>query len=186
MICVPCVRARAVLCPTPPSSPHSARRPVVMSVHFDERSGVVPCHTPWGCWYQTMEDVFIEVEVPPGTQAREIQCKLGSRDIALAVQGRDILKGKLFDSTITDEGTWTLEDRKLIRIILMKSNRNAANCWASLLEGEYSADPLVQDQMQKKLTLERFQREVPEKEKQPEPHLFQDGSQQPSAKLLLL
>ncbi|XP_075458033.1 nudC domain-containing protein 2 isoform X3 [Ascaphus truei] len=69
--------------------------------------------------------------------------------------------GKLFDSTITDEGTWTLEDRKLIRIILMKSNRNAANCWASLLEGEYSADPLVQDQMQKKLTLERFQRENP-------------------------
>ncbi|XP_075455284.1 nudC domain-containing protein 2-like [Ascaphus truei] len=58
---------------------------------------------------------------------------------------------------------WTLQhtkDWKLIRIILMKSNRIAANCWASLLEGEYSADPLVQDQMQKKLTLERLQREV--------------------------
>ncbi|MEE6478797.1 hypothetical protein FKM82_012008 [Ascaphus truei] len=82
-----------------------------MSVHFDERSGVVPCHTPWGCWSQTMEDVFIEVQVPPGTQAREIQCKLGSRDIALTVQGRDILKAA--------------------------------------------------DEMQKKLTLERFQRENP-------------------------
>ncbi|KAM4675571.1 nudC domain-containing protein 2 [Discoglossus pictus] len=132
-----------------------------MSGNFEERSGVVSCVTPWGSWYQTMEEVFIEVQVPPGTQAKEIQCKLGSRDITLAVKGKDILKGRLFDTTITDEGTWTLEDRKLIRIILMKCNRDAGNCWASLLEGEYAADPLVQDEMQKKLTLERFQKENP-------------------------
>ncbi|KAG9490848.1 hypothetical protein GDO78_006270 [Eleutherodactylus coqui] len=53
------------------------------------------------------------------------------------------------------------EDKKLIRIVLTKSNRDAGNCWPSLLEGEYSADPWVQDEMQKKLTLERFQRENP-------------------------
>ncbi|KAG8579117.1 hypothetical protein GDO81_010723 [Engystomops pustulosus] len=102
-----------------------------MSVNFDERSGVVPCKTPWGCWYQTMEEVFIEVQ------------------------------GRLYDSTISDESTWTLEDKKLIRIVLTKTNRDAGNCWSSLLEGEYSADPWVQDEMQKKLTLERFQRENP-------------------------
>ncbi|XP_009703135.1 PREDICTED: nudC domain-containing protein 2, partial [Cariama cristata] len=72
-----------------------------------------------------------------------------------------LLQGKLFDSTVTDEGTWTLEDRKLIRIVLMKTNRDAGNCWTSLLENEYAADPWVQDQMQRKLTLERFQRENP-------------------------
>lgn len=52
------------------------------------------------------------------------------------------------------------EDKCLIRIILMKTNREAGNCWSSLLEGEYCANAWVQDQMQKKLTLERFQREV--------------------------
>lgn len=52
------------------------------------------------------------------------------------------------------------EDGKLIRIILTKTNREAGNCWLSLLEGQYCADPWVQDQMQRKLTLERFQREV--------------------------
>ncbi|KFO54580.1 NUDC2 protein, partial [Chloropsis cyanopogon] len=72
-----------------------------------------------------------------------------------------LLQGKLFDSTVTDEGTWTLEDRQLIRIVLMKTNRDAGNCWTSLLENEYAADPWVQDQMQRKLTLERFQRENP-------------------------
>uniref|UniRef100_A0A8B9P971 NudC domain-containing protein 2 n=1 Tax=Apteryx owenii TaxID=8824 RepID=A0A8B9P971_APTOW len=53
------------------------------------------------------------------------------------------------------------EDRKLIRIVLTKTNRDAGNCWTSLLENEYAADPWVQDQMQRKLTLERFQRENP-------------------------
>lgn len=55
----------------------------------------------------------------------------------------------------------SIEDRKLIRIVLMKTNRDAGNCWTSLLENEYAADPWVQDQMQRKLTLERFQRENP-------------------------
>ncbi|XP_026537955.1 nudC domain-containing protein 2 isoform X2 [Notechis scutatus] len=100
-----------------------------MSAPFEERSGFVPCATPWGRWYQTMEEVFVE--------------------------------GNLFDSTIADEATWTLEDQKLIRITLTKTNRDAGNCWSSLLKNEYAADPWVQDQMQRKLTLERFQRENP-------------------------
>lgn len=72
-----------------------------------------------------------------------------------------IFQGKLFDSTIADEGTWTLEDRKMVRIVLTKTKRHAANCWTSLLESDYAADPWVQDQMQRKLTLERFQKENP-------------------------
>ncbi|NXP51367.1 NUDC2 protein, partial [Heliornis fulica] len=131
-----------------------------MSAPFEERSGVVPCGTPWGRWYQTLEEVFIEVQVPPGTRAKDVRCSLQSRHVALSVRGQEVLKGKLFDSTITDEGTWTLEDRKLIRIVLMKTNRHAGNCWMSLLENEYAADPWVHDQMQRKLTLERFQREA--------------------------
>lgn len=52
------------------------------------------------------------------------------------------------------------EDRKLIRIVLLKSGREASNCWPSLLEGMYQCNPLVFNEMEKKLTLERFQREV--------------------------
>ncbi|XP_016850529.1 nudC domain-containing protein 2 isoform X2 [Anolis carolinensis] len=107
-----------------------------MSAPFEERSGLVPCATPWGRWYQTMEEVFVEVDVPQGTRAKEVQCSLQSRCLSLSVAGKEVLKGKLFDSTIADEATWTLEN-------------------------EYAADPWVQDQMQRKLTLERFQRENP-------------------------
>lgn len=63
-----------------------------MSVHFEERSGVVPCETPWGSWYQTMEEVFIEVDVPRGTSAKEVKCRLGSKDIELCVKGKEIIK----------------------------------------------------------------------------------------------
>lgn len=132
-----------------------------MSVHFEERSGAVPCPTPWGSWYQTMDEVFVEVSVPPGTCGREVRCTLGPRQVELCVKGQEIIKGKLFDTTVSDESTWTLEDKTLIRIILMKTNREAGNCWRSLLEGQYAADAWVQDQMQRKLTLERFHRENP-------------------------
>lgn len=32
-----------------------------MSSHFDEKSGVIYCSTPWGKWYQTAEEVVIEI-----------------------------------------------------------------------------------------------------------------------------
>lgn len=63
-----------------------------MSVHFEEKSGVVPCKTPWGSWYQTIEEVFIEVDVPHGTSAKEVKCRLGSKDIELHVKGKEIFK----------------------------------------------------------------------------------------------
>ena len=52
------------------------------------------------------------------------------------------------------------EDKKLLRIVLVKSDRDAGNCWRSLLEGQYECDAMTMDQMEKKMTLERFQREV--------------------------
>lgn len=66
--------------------------PAPMSAPFEERSGVVPCGTPWGRWYQTLEEVFIEVRVPPGTRAKDVRCSLQSRHIALSVRGQEVLQ----------------------------------------------------------------------------------------------
>uniref|UniRef100_A0A5F8H1Z6 CS domain-containing protein n=1 Tax=Monodelphis domestica TaxID=13616 RepID=A0A5F8H1Z6_MONDO len=105
-----------------------------MSAPFVEQNRMVPCGIPWGQWCQSLEEVFIEVWVPPGTRVQEIQCGLQSRHVELAVWGQEILKGKLFDST---------------QIV------------GPLLETEYAADPWVQGQMQRKHTLERSQKENP-------------------------
>uniref|UniRef100_A0A452FQP8 CS domain-containing protein n=1 Tax=Capra hircus TaxID=9925 RepID=A0A452FQP8_CAPHI len=123
-----------------------------MSAPFEACSGVVSCGTPWGQWYQTLEEVFTEVQIPSGTCTQDSQCSLQSKHVALAMGGHKILKVG---------GTWTLEDRKMICIVLTKMRRDAANCWTSLLEYEYAAHPWVQDQMQRKFTLGRFQKENP-------------------------
>lgn len=60
--------------------------------HFDERSGVVYCSTSWGQWGQTIEEVFIEVDVVEGTRPRDIQCELKPKSLSVTVSKKEILK----------------------------------------------------------------------------------------------
>ena len=52
------------------------------------------------------------------------------------------------------------EDNKILNIVLIKSQRSAGQCWKSLLLNQYEVDPFTFTEMEKKLTLERFQNEV--------------------------
>ena len=53
-----------------------------------------------------------------------------------------------------------LEDKNVLNVVLMKSQRKASECWKSLLADDYIVDPFTFMEMEKKLTLERFQSEV--------------------------
>ena len=54
-----------------------------------------------------------------------------------------------------------LSEGALLSIVLVKSARRADATWPSLLrDGGYAPDPVTLDNMQKKMTLERFQKEV--------------------------
>ena len=44
--------------------------------HFDERSGVVECPTPWGSWHQTMDEVAVLINVPKGTRGKDVTVKI--------------------------------------------------------------------------------------------------------------
>ncbi|XP_077984319.1 nudC domain-containing protein 2-like [Glandiceps talaboti] len=129
-------------------------------VHFDERSGHVPCKTPWGQWYQTMEEVYVEVELEEGTRAKEIAVEFKTKQISVVVRGQQLIKGELKEKVVADECIWSLEDRKFLRIVLTKP-RGSQSCWPSLLVNEFETDPYTFDLMEKKLTLERFQKENP-------------------------
>lgn len=129
--------------------------------HFDEKSGVVPFKTEWGSWWQTMEEVFIEVESSQLLSAKEVKCTIQPRQISLSVKGQVVFQGELFEPVHADEAVWTLEDKKFIRICLSKAHNTASHCWPSLLKDQYKVDPHTYDEMQKKLTLQRFQFENP-------------------------
>ncbi|XP_005104541.1 nudC domain-containing protein 2 [Aplysia californica] len=129
--------------------------------HFDERSGVIPCKTEWGFWWQTMEEVFIEVASNQILNAKEVKCNIKPRAISLSIQGATVFQGDLYEPVHADDAVWTLEDKKMVRICLSKVHSTAAHCWPSLLKDQYRADPVTFDEMQKKLTLQRFQFENP-------------------------
>ena len=60
--------------------------------HFDERSGVEYCHTPWGQWGQTIEEVYVEVNVPEGTRSKDIRCDLKPKSICVTVNKEIVIK----------------------------------------------------------------------------------------------
>ncbi|ELT94267.1 hypothetical protein CAPTEDRAFT_136225, partial [Capitella teleta] len=72
-----------------------------------------------------------------------------------------LFQGDLFQAVLSDDITWTVQDNKMLQLIMSKSNRTAKNCWRSLLIGQYEADAGTWDEMEKKLALQRFQTENP-------------------------
>lgn len=129
--------------------------------HFDETSGVVACNTQWGRWYQTMEEVYVEVSLEPGTTSKQVKVSITPKQLTVAVKGVNLIKGDFPSTVKSDEAVWTIEDKKFMRICLPKVLTTADQCWKSLLIGQYEVDPYTYDQMEKKLTLQRYQFENP-------------------------
>jgi len=132
--------------------------------HFDETAGAVLCQTPWGHWYQTVEEVYVLIDVPNGTKAKQLSIKIQSDSLKVELTNEVLLSGKLSQKIQTDESVWTLEDNKLVRIQLLKSIADPTNphcCWSGLMVDQFLADPYVKNEMEKKLTLQRFALEHP-------------------------
>lgn len=116
--------------------------------------------TDWGRWSQTVSDVNIEVDLQQGTKGREVKVDIRPSRISCTVRGSIVFQGKLFEKVIEDDSTWTLEDAKLLRILLSKVRKD--DYWSSLLEsGGYQPDPATLLQMRQKLDLERYELENP-------------------------
>lgn len=63
-----------------------------IETNFDERSGFVPCITEWGMWWQTVNEVHIEINVPPGTKPKDITLLIKKREISVNVSSKELLK----------------------------------------------------------------------------------------------
>lgn len=131
--------------------------------HFDEKSGVVSFGTEWGRWWQNVHEVHIEVNIPKNTKAKEVSVKVCPSEINCIVCNKTVFKGRLYSAVHADETVWTVEDNKLLNIVLAKADVSLKDeIWESLLEGGvYQPDPFTLHEMKKKLDLERFQIENP-------------------------
>ncbi|XP_077865486.1 nudC domain-containing protein 2-like, partial [Saccoglossus kowalevskii] len=77
-------------------------------VHFDETSGIESMKTAWGQWYQTMEEVYVEIDLEEGTKSKEVKVETKIKYLKVIVRGQEIIKGDLFAKVVTNECVWSL------------------------------------------------------------------------------
>lgn len=59
---------------------------------FDERSGIVSCKTPWGLWYQTLDEVAIEINADLTLKAKDVVVKSKDHSLDVEVADKQLIK----------------------------------------------------------------------------------------------
>ena len=60
--------------------------------HFDEKSGFVVAKTPWGEWYQTVNEICILVHLNEPVRGKDIKVVIKPSNLECTVQGKLIFK----------------------------------------------------------------------------------------------
>ncbi|PHU24670.1 Protein BOBBER 1 [Capsicum chinense] len=90
-------------------------------------------------WGQSLQEVTINVPVPPGTKARFIIVEFKTTSLKVGLKNQPlIIDGEYFKAVKVDECYWSLEDQKEISILLTKKDKS--DWWKSLLKGEAEID----------------------------------------------
>lgn len=119
---------------------------------FDERSGIVPCNTDWGRWWQTVDEVHIEVKLSNRIKSKDTKVIITNQSITVKILEKILFsvsidttftincflyiikvcfiyllvlyqQGNLFRKVHGDESIWLLEDEgTLLKIILIKAD----------------------------------------------------------------
>lgn len=90
-------------------------------------------------WGQSLQEVTINVPVPPGTKSRFIVCEIKKDHIKVGLKGQPpIIDGDLYQSLKVDESFWSLEDQKSISVLLTKQNQ--MEWWKYLVKGDPEVD----------------------------------------------
>ncbi|KAK4732838.1 hypothetical protein R3W88_025826 [Solanum pinnatisectum] len=90
-------------------------------------------------WGQSLQEVTINVPVPPGTKSRFIIVEFKTNTLKVGLKNQPlILDGEYFKGVKVDECYWSLEDQKEISILLTKQNNS--DWWKSLFKGGQEID----------------------------------------------
>ncbi|PSS32309.1 Protein BOBBER like [Actinidia chinensis var. chinensis] len=90
-------------------------------------------------WGQSLQEVTINIPVPPGTKSRFITCEIKKNHLKVGLKGQPpIIDGELFQSVKVEDCFWSLEDQKSISVLLTKQNQ--MDWWKSLVKGDPEID----------------------------------------------
>mmetsp|Transcript_10995 Transcript_10995/g.31241 ORF Transcript_10995/g.31241 Transcript_10995/m.31241 type:complete len:155 (-) Transcript_10995:213-677(-) len=111
-------------------------------------------------WEQSLNEVLIFITPPAGVKASDLSIKITKTHLTVGLKNveRPFIDEEFFDTVVTDESYWTMDDG-VIEINVQKMRKAAT--WDAALKGHGALDPLAREDIQKKMTLERFQEEHP-------------------------
>lgn len=112
-------------------------------------------------WEQSLEEVNIYIPAPPGVPRSAFDIVIGHTNLKVGLKGNPPFIEETTGGPVKpDESMWTMSDGE-ININLQKMIK--AEQWSSALVGKSGAevDAFTQEQIKKKLLLERFQEEHP-------------------------
>ncbi|KAI5654109.1 hypothetical protein M9H77_31296 [Catharanthus roseus] len=90
-------------------------------------------------WGQTLQEVTINVFVPPHTKSRFVICEMKKDYIKIGLKNQEpIIEGEPFKHIKPDDCFWSLEDQKLISVLLTKQDQ--IDWWKSLIKGGLEID----------------------------------------------
>ena len=113
-------------------------------------------------WKQTVEEVTISIALPPGTRGKDVACTIENKRISVKLRNASVplLEGELCLPVKASESSWSIEDKKLLVIVLQKLKRH--DSWSCVVLGQQAgaADDATLEKMKKQMMLEKFQNEV--------------------------
>merc|ERR1719408_561859 len=110
-------------------------------------------------WEQGLEEVHIYIQPPEGVTKHHLDIKIAPRSVKVGIKGNPpFLDEETFSLVETDCSFWMIEDGEL-HLQLQKAHK--AETWAAALKGHGQLDMFSEQEVNKKLMLERFQEEHP-------------------------
>ncbi|CEG37939.1 Nuclear distribution protein NUDC [Plasmopara halstedii] len=91
-------------------------------------------------WTQTLEDVTIHMELPQGTKAKDLDCRIESTKIQVTLKSdprTSLLNGEFVEKIRVDESIWSVESNHMLNISLEKIK---PTWWASAIKGDPEID----------------------------------------------
>lgn len=110
-------------------------------------------------WEQTLEDVHIYFVPPQGATKRDFDITISSNFIKIGLKGNPPFLQEAPGSKVNSEDSfWMLEDG-ILHIQLAKAHKG--DVWKTAIAGHNCLDSFSEEEVKKKLMLERFQEENP-------------------------
>ena len=119
-------------------------------IRYNDKGQQIPIGNGGICekyfWTQNLNELTVYIDVPEGTRAKEVNCKITSTKLKIGLKGQEpIIDGDLGGKAKVDS-LWTLESNKMIVITLDKC---VETWWKSVIKGDPEIDTQQVDSTRK-------------------------------------